>query len=450
MYSLAAAGLATIMVVRFVLTRFSLFSRVKGEKEQPQKEQAESRIVDKNAVLIALSKVSGTGWDELSKDFCGTVVMDISRIPSLIQKSVYLCGDLGKAEGLRLEAAERVLAIRELSYGYGDSMPWPLINVGAVPILIHGVGVFYRRFFEPGVDFFHKISSEHTFQALTESTKPGTAHRMGIYLTPVEQDGEDLSFRLLRCSTNLSGPTANFAAHDRLIVGALNEEAARIFENQAPLNHVLAQIYINTPAKDGEKERKAKIKAHADKTKDMPRNGLMAFCTFYDQLERLQPLEKHSFDLGHKGVSGLTKLYFRLKDPVAQRAGSRLKPQFSVTLYPDSVFLMPLSTNRLYTHEIRPPALGVGLAPTRLGYVVRCSETVAVHRNGQTFLKAAGALIPLQQPTREGMAELRKKYAEENMLDSVVHYPPTLFSMNEGDYSAPALSDAVEAEKEGG
>ena len=31
-----------------------------------------------------------------------------------------------------------------------------------------------------------------------------------------------------------------------------------------------------------EKEKKAKIKAHSDKTKDMPRNCLIAFCTFYN------------------------------------------------------------------------------------------------------------------------------------------------------------------------
>ena len=34
-------------------------------------------------------------------------------------------------------------------------------------------------------------------------------------------------------------------------------------------------------------DTKAKIKAHADKTKDMPVNGLMAFVTFYDKLEKL-------------------------------------------------------------------------------------------------------------------------------------------------------------------
>src|SRR5256885_11019203 len=68
------------------------------------------------------------------------------------------------------------------------------------------------------------------FPYTTLFRSPGTAHRTGIYLTPVEQDGEGLHFRLLRCSTNLSGPTENFRATDRRIIDALNREAAFIFE----------------------------------------------------------------------------------------------------------------------------------------------------------------------------------------------------------------------------
>ncbi len=178
---------------------------------------------------------------------------------------------------------------------------------------VHGAGIYYRRFFDLGGDYFNRICAEHTFQSLTESTKPSKAHRKGIYLTPVEQIGNELHFRLLRCSTNLSGPTENFRTTDTQIVDALNQEADRIFADHSPLNHVLAQIYHNTPASSSHKQAKAAISAHADKTKDMPTNGIMAFCTFYDQLDKLSPLESDPFDYGYKGVSGLTKLRFRLK-----------------------------------------------------------------------------------------------------------------------------------------
>ncbi|CAE8597100.1 unnamed protein product [Polarella glacialis] len=443
--SLLVAGLATLAVgiaVRFAITRIS-WSSAKALEEPDAYRGA--RIVKTNAILLVLSKVEGGSLDQLAKDFCGIVITEVSRLPNLSHKTVYLCGDIAKAAGIKLWAAERVYVVRELSYGFGDDVAWPVVDVGRVPILVHGVGVYFRRFFDLNLDCFNWIQSEHIFQNLTESTKPGVAHRTGIYLTPVEKCGEEVHFRLLRCSSNFSGPTVNFGTSDKHIIETLNQEAAGIFQNWAPLNHVLAQIYNNAPAKADQKQTKAKIKGHSDKTKDMPVDGSMAFCTFYDQLERLQPLDSDSFDYGHKGISGLTKLIFRLKSCVANRPGCNLKPKFSVTLYPNSVFFMPLSTNQLYTHEIQPGGLDVHLLPTRMGYVARCSETEAVHKDGQTFLKMFGdRRVQLEPPTREGMNHLRSLYAEENFSDVTIDYSkygPILFSMNEGDYAKPLLDN---------
>lgn len=406
-------------------------------------ERSEARIVDTSNILIMLSELED---ESPIRDFCGSTISvneTPSVLPSLAQKTVYLCGDLSKARGLELTAAERIFVIRELSHGYEGDKAWPLVGLGRVPLLTHGVGVYYRRFFDLGCGYFSRICAEHTFQSLTESTKPGKAHRTGIYLTPVEQEGEELHFRLLRCSTNLSGPTENFRASDRHIVDALNQEAAVLFRNQAPLNHILAQIYHNTPAAAEQKQSKARISAHADKTKDMPVNGIMAFCTFYDRLDKLRPLAPvtgDAFDYGHKGTSGLTRLRFRLKESVVERPSPPLLPQFTLTLYPNSVFFMPLSTNRLYTHEIQSSTLDAELLPTRLGYVVRCSSTEAVHKEGHTFLKRNGQLVQLQPPTPEGMSELRRLYAEENQTHGFIDYgSELLFSMNEGDYVAPRL-----------
>ncbi|MFO0575735.1 MAG: hypothetical protein U1A78_17195 [Polyangia bacterium] len=405
-----------------------------------QMARTEARIIDTQNLLIVLSKLEE---ESLLSDFGGTVISgsDVSSgLTSLAQKAVYLCGDLSKARELDLSAAARIYVIRELSHGYEEDMALSLVDLGRVPVRTHGVGVFYRRFFDRGADYFSRICAEHTFQSLTESTKPGKAHRTGIYLTPVQQDGDELHFRLLRCSTNLSGPTENFRATDRHIVEALNQETAFLFEDQAALNHVLAQIYHNTPAAAAQKQAKARISAHADKTKDMPANGIMAFCTFYDQLDKLRPLGKDAFDYGHKGTSGLTRLRFRLKEPSSGLPGSGLPAQFTLTLYPNSVFFMPLSTNRRYTHEILSPTLDAELLPTRLGYVVRCSSTEAVHKDGHTFLKMNGGLVKLEPPTIEGMSELRRLYAEENTTQAFIDYgSELLFSMNQGDYVAPQL-----------
>ncbi len=372
----------------------------------------EAELVDANHVLVAL------GEERPPFDFFGSVVTreDLAAGPhGFAGKTVYV----SRCHDLDLTDATRVLVIED-------------VGLGRVPIRVGGVGVYYRRFFDG--DHFHRICAEHTFQALTESIKPSTAHRTGLYLTPVTQQEDGLHFHLLRCSTNLSGPTENFCATDRRIVDALNLEAASIFRDHAPLNHVLAQIYANTHV--GQKQTKAKISAHADKTKDMPVDGIMAFCTFYDQLDRLGPLADDAFDRGYKGRSGLTRLRFRLKEGL--ESGPLRPAEFSLTLYPNSVFFMPLSTNRLYTHEIQSSILNAEMLPTRLGYVVRCSKTEAVHNDGTTFLTIDEQLVPMEPPTEQGMLELRALYAAENKTADVIDYGDRFrFSMNSGDYKAP-------------
>ncbi|MGK5545649.1 hypothetical protein ACSNOH_13080 [Streptomyces sp. URMC 127] len=405
-------------------------------------ELTEACIEDASNILVAPSLSQD---NDVIRDFFGSVITPddlASGSLNLAQKTVYLCGDVSGISSRQLQEAARVFVIRELSHGYREDVGkhWTPVDLGRAPIRAHGLGVYYRRFFGLGDDHFGRICAEHAFQSLTESTKPGTAHRSGIYLTPVTRDGDELHFRLLRCSTNLSGPTEGFRPTDTHIVDALNREAAAVFRNQAPLNHVLAQIYHNTRATPERKQSKAKISAHADKTKDMPVNGIMAFCTFYDRLDKLQPLADDPFDYGVKGASALTRLHFRLKEPTEKRDGVALPPQFTLTLYPGSVFLMPLSTNRLYTHEVRPSPLDAELLPTRLGYVVRCSSAEAVHKNGRTFLKMAGDLAKLGPPTSAGMNELRRLYAEENRTSSFIDYGDKfLFSMNTGDYIAPRV-----------
>ncbi|MEU4078940.1 hypothetical protein DEJ45_32410 [Streptomyces venezuelae] len=408
------------------------------------REPTQARIDDTGNILVAPPALRD---HDTVRDFFGSTVTPeelASGTIDLTHRTVYLCGDVSGISRSQLASAAQVFVVRDLPPGGGEEVegPWPVVGPGRVPLRVHGAGVYYRRFFDPGADHFGRIGAEHAFQSLTESTKPGTAHRSGIYLTPVTRDGDELRFRLLRCSTNFTGPTEGFRPTDTDIVDALNDEAATVFRDQAPLNHVLAQIYHNTLGTPERKQSKARISAHADKTKDMPANGIMAFCTFYDGLDKLQPLAADPFDHGVKGVSGLTRLHFRLKDQTGERGEAEpvLPAQFSVTLYPGSVFFMPLSTNRLYTHEIRPSGLDAESLPTRLGYVVRCSKTEAVHKDGHTFLEVAGERVKLEPPTEAGMDELRGLYAEENRTSSVIDYGDRFpFSMNTGDYRAPRV-----------
>ena len=368
----------------------------------------------------------------LSEQFFGEVLVDPYALPDdLHQRWVYACGDLrGFApEGVALRVIDR------LSRGHEGRADVRVIREGQVPRSVHGLGVMLPAFFEPA-DFFGRISTEHAFQHLTESNKPGQALRTGIYLSEVTRDGEALRFHLMRCSSNLTGPTDNFRAADRDVLGALNEVARSLFEREVSLNHVLAQIYRTR--RTGEKLKKARIGAHSDKTKDMHADGVMAFCTFYDEAEltHLERSQADPYDRLYRKRSGLTRLHFRRKRTVDDPS---LVKSFGVTLYPDSVFLMPLSTNRLYTHEIRPSSVDADHSPTRMGYVVRCSAQEAVFEGGQTWLQEEAGRLPLEPMAVEDARDLRGTYREENLTDGDIRYGRVHFSMNAGDYMKPIL-----------
>ncbi len=168
----------------------------------------------------------------------------------------------------------------------------------------------------------------------------------------------------------------------------------------------------------------------------MPKEGLIAFCTFYDnsQFEHLQPSKADKYDWVYKEKSGLTRLLFKLKNIIEDES---LVKEFSVTLYPNSAFLIPLTTNRLYTHEIRPSMLNMDKTPTRMGYVVRCSNLEALYVNNHVYIKEEGELLKLEPMTDETMNDLRSSYLKENKTEEMVKYKKIRFSMNSGDYKKP-------------
>lgn len=376
----------------------------------------------------------------LIQHFCGKVVYDSNnQSETSIETNTYVCGDISQFT----IKTQSFSVIQEFAFNYEniDSKNFSFVELGEVPIVIENAGIYFRRLFTKE-KYFDRIESEHEFQHLTESNKPGKALRKGIYLTNVEQEinienKEVLHFRLLRCSSNLTGPTDNFRTSDREIIARINEAANSVFEQAAQLNHVLAQIYLNKKTSgDRPKETKAKIKAHSDKTKDMLEEGLITFCTFYDDsnVEKLKVSESDQFDRVYKKTSGLTRLYFKLKKSVNDDS---LAKEFTVTLYPNSVFMIPLSTNRLYTHEIRPSMLNMDMIPTRMGYVVRSSKAEALFMDNQTYLKENDLLIKLEDMSEDSRSDLKDSYYEENITENIVKYGKVDFSMNLGDYQKP-------------
>lgn len=392
----------------------------------------------KNILIVLLDDESLNAEIKYTIDnFCGKVVSSLSEMDSTTGKRLYICGNLSKIPLNKTEA----YIIRDFSSNYENLTDDNIyfVELGQVPIIINDAGVFFRKLYVDN-NYFSKIKSEHVFQELTESTKESKSFRKGIYLTEISREestekDEILHFKLLRCSSNLTGPTDNFRTNDHQIIDKLNDAVKYAFTKETKMNHVLVQIYENK-VNEKNKEIKAKIKAHSDKTKDMPKEGLIAFCTFYDMsdVKQIKPSTTDKYDWCYKQTSALTKLHFKLKNSAVD---TKLTKEFSVTLYPNSVFIIPLSTNRLYTHEIRPSVLSIDKIPTRMGYVVRCSNAEALHINGQTYIKEEDKLLKLEMMTSSMLDDLRNSYYRENTTEDFIDYGRVQFSMNSGDYERP-------------
>lgn len=393
-------------------------------------------------------------FEYITKNFCGIIMNSVEAFndhtiePNTL---VYLCGDIEEnLNKMKLRYSISIFAIGELSTNFEyTSKRYQVITTGGIPLNVYGVGILFRNFFAYDKNYFNCIQDEHKFQSLTESNKPGNAFRTGIYLTNVKKQDNETKFKLLRCSSNLNGPTDNFRATDMEIINQVNNVCEYFFKEKSKLNHVLAQIYENKTVVNNDKikEKKATIKRHSDKTKDMPQNGLMAFCTFYkdyingkfhgDELKHITKSSTDPFDYCYNNVSVLTKLRFELKSMVNDKS---LIKKFDIPLYPNSVFIMPLSTNRIYTHEIRPSGLSIQNLPTRLGYVIRCSKTDAVYKNGNTYIiDKDGSYIKMEQPDHEGIQRLKGLYYKENVTDELINYDKFYFSLNSGDYLEPIV-----------
>jgi hypothetical protein len=224
---------------------------------------------------------------------------------------------------------------------------------------------------------------------------------------------------MLRCSTNFLSPTENFRDIDKEIVESCNNIIEKYFKHKVKLNHVLAQIYYNH--QNGNKQRKARIPAHSDKTLDMPENGVIVFCTFYNR-------KITSISSGSKSYSAelqLSILRFRKKKNVEATEWDNYPDKWDLTLYPDSIFIISLEFNRVYTHEIVPPYLPLHLIPTRMGYTIRCSKTKAIYGKDskvRLYSQDSTNISILQTVDSEYKDKIRKYYKEENMTSNKISY----------------------------
>lgn len=372
-------------------------------------------------------------FHHLKRAFCGKIIdYQSEKVDVRSDVIIYLCGDIVE---LSKYLGDNTFVISELSYNLPTNHQIKQIFVNQIPLNIHGLALYVGNFYDDN-DYFHQITNRHTFGDLTESNKSGTSYRKGLYLSNVEKNTDKtINWNLLRCSTNFSGPTESLTEIDIKIIEKTNQLVYQYFDNPAKLNHVLAQRYDNHQT-DNLGEKRAKIKKHSDKTKDMPENATIAFATFYSSdLEYLgRKSNTNELDRVYKNSSVLTNIRFDLKKSVKN---SGLIPTWSLPLYPNSILIIPLSTNQLYTHQIVPPTLPVNKIPTRLGYVIRSSNCEAIYQRGEISIKSGSQLVKLKRPTQSEIDSLKNLYYLENTSDQQINYPEIFWSFNDGDYKPP-------------
>lgn len=322
-------------------------------------------------------------------------------------------------KGCSMRHVRNVYIITDISVNYEDCESCLPVLSGNVPRIIHGSVLHIPCMFETNTSsMFNDICKDHMFHDLHIATKTGQAFRKGVYITPVEKTDVGYKYNVLRCSTDLSGPTQGTGPKDNYIIGKCQWIVSHFFAHPVKLNHVLAQTYHNHII-DG-RHTKARISKHSDKTKDMPESGVIVFCTFYDNDECVDD-------------NMYQKLRFELKsDVISDRYLPRV---FDICLRPNSVYIISLETNRLYTHKICPSELDVAQIPTRMGYVIRCSNTSAIYMNGETYIHNCIKLDRTPDPS--DIAVLKQLYIEENKLSTRVEYGMFNFSLNSGDYMEP-------------
>ena len=200
----------------------------------------ENTLKTDNVLLCFSDLKENQEFEFIKKNFLGIVYLhsDLSSISCLSRETVtYVCGEIPYSFDYGL----KINVIKELSTYLDDQITKNVgikkscfneISISEVPINIYNVGVYFRNFF-PNKNYFNSITSEHTFQELTESNKLGKAYRKGIYITNIDEIESDcISFNLLRCSTNFKGPSDNFRLTDNEIIKKVNDAANNLFKEK--------------------------------------------------------------------------------------------------------------------------------------------------------------------------------------------------------------------------
>jgi hypothetical protein len=320
------------------------------------------------------TKTNAVSFMDFAAQFFGTWVRNINDTPTnpdVYAGVIYVAGDVTLIRKYTKDM--RIVIIQDFSTRFKASDV--CVNSWELPRWVHDIGVYIPRAYVAG--FYQQITVDHQFRT---SNKPGISHRSGIYLSRVKETETSIVYNIMRCSTTFKAPTDAFTDTDECIVQEANRHLNHCIHQCSDFNHVLAQLYTNTIV-DG-RQIKAKLPAHSDKTEDMPVHAAIGFATFYDLSNR-----KDEYDYNN---NELARMQF-----LSKTCKTRMKT-IEVLLEPNSLLIIPLHTNQLYTHEIVPPVSTIDKVLTRIEYVMRSSNVEAnFNKNtNKTSITRANRKIP--------------------------------------------------------
>ena len=90
-----------------------------------------------------------------------------------------------------------------------------------------------------------------------------------------------------------------------------------------------------------------------NKNINIEENGVIVFCTFYEKEPEFKTF--------------LSEIKFKLKDKIMY---PEFQEEFTLTLWNNSVFIIPQKTNMLYTYEIIQPEFLSKHIPKRINYII--------------------------------------------------------------------------------
>ena len=187
--------------------------------------------------------------------------------------------------------------------------------------------------YELSTNFDNYIKDSYTFISIHKI--PLNIHNVGVFYKSLFSNKN--YFEKIQQEHNFTNNLKNI---DYEIINIINNEIKYNFTQSIELNNIFIQTY-NTNMD------------YFNKNINIEENGVIVFCTFYEKEPEFKTF--------------LSEIKFKLKDKIMY---PEFQEEFTLTLWNNSVFIIPQKTNMLYTYEIIQPEFLSKHIPKRINYII--------------------------------------------------------------------------------